>query len=72
MEIPVTSIQGIRIGQTENAEAGTGCTVFVTEKGMPAGLDIRGGGPATRDSQLLNPLMAAQHIHAILLSGGSA
>ena len=72
MEIPVTSIQGIRIGQTENAEAGTGCTVFITEKGMPAGLDIRGGGPATRDSQLLNPLMAAQHIHAILLSGGSA
>ena len=39
---------------------------------MRAGLDVRGGGPASRESQLLNPLMAAQFIHAILLSGGSA
>ena len=39
---------------------------------MCAGLDVRGGGPASRDSQLLNPLMAAQTVHAVLLSGGSA
>ena len=71
-EIPVTDIEGIRIGQTENAGAGTGCTVFIAENGMRAGLDVRGGGPASRESQLLNPLMAAQTIHAIVLSGGSA
>ena len=71
-EIPVTEIEGIRIGQTENAEAGTGCTVFIAENGMPAGLDVRGGGPASRESQLLNPLMAAQSIHGIVLAGGSA
>ncbi len=71
-EIPITDIQSIRIGQIENAEAATGCTVFICEKGMRAGLDVRGGGPASRESQLLNPLMAAQTIHAIVLSGGSA
>ena len=71
-EIPVTDIGVIRIGQTENAPAGTGLTVFIAENGMRAGLDVRGGGPASRESQLLNPLMAAQVIHAIVLSGGSA
>ena len=71
-EIPITDIENIRIGQVEDAEAGTGCTVLICEKGMPAGLDVRGGGPASRESQLLNPLMAAQSIHAIVLAGGSA
>lgn len=71
-EISIKEIKGIRIGQAENAEAGTGCTVFLSEKGMAAGLDVRGGGPASRESQLLNPLAAAQAIHGILLAGGSA
>ena len=71
-EISITDFEAIRIGQTEDADAGTGCTVFVCETGMRAGLDVRGGGPASRESQLLNPLMAAQTIHAIVLAGGSA
>ncbi len=71
-EISVTDITAVTIGQTENREAGTGCTVFVCKDGMRAGLDVRGGGPASRESQLLNPLMAAQTIHAIVLAGGSA
>lgn len=71
-EIPVTEIEAILIGQTENTQAATGCTVFVCAQGMRAGLDVRGGGPASRESQLLNPLMAAQSIHAIVLAGGSA
>ena len=71
-EIPITEIRGIRIGQTENVKAGTGCTVLVCEEGMRAGVDIRGGGPASRETPLLNPLMAAQTIHAIVLGGGSA
>ena len=71
-EISVTDFENIRIGQTENAEAATGCTVFICDTGMRAGLDVRGGGPASRESQLLNPLMAAQAVHAIVLSGGSA
>jgi len=71
-EIDITEIEGIKIGQKENVEVGTGCTVFIAENGMRAGLDVRGGGPASRDSQLLNPLMAAQTVHGIVLAGGSA
>ena len=71
-EIPVTGVGPICIGQTENSEAATGCTVFIAPQGMCAGLDVRGGGPASRESQLLNPLMSAQLIHGIVLAGGSA
>ena len=71
-EIAITDFENIRIGQTENAEAGTGCTVLICDGGMPAGLDVRGGGPASRESELLKPLAAAQTVHAVVLSGGSA
>ena len=63
----------MQIGNAENTEAATGCTVLLFGKdGAPAGLDVRGGGPASRESELLKPMAAAQIIHAILLSGGSA
>ena len=71
-EISVTSIGPILIGQTENSDAGTGCTVFICKDGMAAGLDVRGGGPASREPLLLDPLTAAQKIHAVVLAGGSA
>ena len=71
-DISVNDIRQIRIGQMEDAENGTGCTVFVCEEGMRAGLDVRGGGPASRESELLKPLAAAQYIHSIVLAGGSA
>ncbi len=71
-EISIRDLDGFLIGQAENKEAGTGCTVIACKDGMRAGLDVRGGGPASRDSQMLNPLMAMQEIHAVVLSGGSA
>ncbi len=71
-ELTISDIGNIRIGQVEDVAAGTGCTVFVCEEGMRAGVDIRGGGPASCETQLLNPLMAADRIHAIVLAGGSA
>jgi L-aminopeptidase/D-esterase-like protein len=71
-EIRIDQITGIRICQTENSEAGTGCTVLLSEAGMPAGLDIRGGGPASRETHLLDPTTAADAIHALVLAGGSA
>ena len=71
-EISISDIGAVAVGQTENAEAGTGCTVFISKEGMAAGLDVRGGGPASRESELLDPLAAASSIHAIVLSGGSA
>lgn len=72
-EISIQDIPGFTIGQAENAEAGTGVTVILCgEKGACCGLDIRGGGPASRESGLLNPLAANDAVHAIVLSGGSA
>ncbi len=71
-EISIRELKPVQIGQVENREAGTGCTVFLCEEGMRAGLDVRGGGPASRESQLLNPLTAARKVHAIVLAGGSA
>ena len=72
VEISITELEKISIGQVENAEAGTGCTVLICTEGMCAGADIRGGGPASRETPLLNPLMAAHEIHAVVLAGGSA
>jgi L-aminopeptidase/D-esterase-like protein len=71
-EISITEIPGVRIGQAQNEKAGTGCTVIISEQGAPAGLDVRGGGPASRESELLKPLANADRIHAIVLAGGSA
>ena len=71
-KIPVTEMAPLRIGQTENRAAGTGLTVFLCPDGMRAGLDVRGGGPASRESGLLDPLTAAETIHAVVLGGGSA
>ena len=71
-EISISRIKGVQIGQAENAAAGTGCTVFLARNGMKAGLDVRGGGPASRESELLKPMAAAQEIHGIVLAGGSA
>lgn len=71
-EIDIKDIEGISIGQEENMEAGTGCTVILADDEMAAGLDVRGGGPASRESELLKPIASCQSIHAIMLSGGSA
>lgn len=70
--IPITDVADVMIGQTEDPKAGTGCTVILSKDGMVAGLDVRGGGPASRESELLKPVAAAQFIHGIVLAGGSA
>lgn len=70
--IELMEIENIKIGHADNQAAATGCTVIICEQGAPTGIDIRGGGPASRETQLLNPLAACDKIHAVLLSGGSA
>lgn len=71
-EISVTDIENIKIGHEQDYENATGCTVILCERGAVTGVDIRGGGPASRESALLNPLASNQGVHAVLLSGGSA
>ena len=55
-----------------NQAAGTGCTVVVAPEGAVAGVDVRGGAPATRETDLLRPENMVQEVHAVAISGGSA
>lgn len=71
-EISIKEFKNISVGQVEDEAAGTGCTVILSKDGMRAGIDIRGGGPAARESELLKPLSKAHDINAVVLSGGSA
>ena len=71
-EISINDIEGYRIGQAEDATAGTGVTVVIADEGVSAGIDIRGGGPASREVTLLDPLTHEKKIHAVVLAGGSA
>lgn len=54
--ISIKDFDNIRIGNAQNTSAGTGCTVIISENGMCAGLDVRGGGPASRESETVKPL----------------
>ncbi len=71
-EIKFTDIDGIKVGHAQNIEAGTGCTVIICEEGAAAGVDVRGGSPGTRETDLLDPQNLVDKIHAVMLSGGSA
>jgi L-aminopeptidase/D-esterase-like protein len=68
----ITDVRGIEVGHAQNDEALTGCTVILCRKGAVAGVDVRGGAPGTRETDLLNPLNLVEKVHAITLAGGSA
>ncbi len=68
----ITDVPGIEVGHAQNEEALTGCTVILCREGAVAGVDVRGGAPGTRETDLLNPVNLVQSIHAVLLAGGSA
>ena len=70
--ISVTDIRGFKLGNAENKEKGTGCTVIVCEDGAVGGVDVRGGGPATRETDLLRSENTVNSVNAVVLSGGSA
>ena len=68
----ITDVPGIEVGQAQDDEALTGCTVILCRKGAVAGVDVRGGAPGTRETDLLNPSTLLQKVHAVMLAGGSA
>lgn len=70
--IELTEIAGVRIGNTQNEEAKTGVTVVIFEEGAKVGVDVSGGGPASRETPLASPITADNPVNAICLSGGSA
>ncbi len=68
----ILDVKGLKVGQVQDMEALTGCTVVICEEGAVCGVDVRGGGPGTRETDLLDPVNMIQKVHAVVLSGGSA
>lgn len=68
----ITDVPGIRVGQAQDLEALTGCTVVLLDKPGIGGVDQRGGAPGTRETDALRPMHLVNQVHAILLTGGSA
>ena len=68
----ITDVPGIEVGQAQDDEALTGCTVILCRKGAVGGVDVRGGAPGTRETDLLNPVNLVSKVHAVVLAGGSA
>jgi L-aminopeptidase/D-esterase-like protein len=68
----LTAVPGIKVGHHTLVERPTGCTVVLAEAGATAAVDVRGAAPATRETDLLDPVNLVQVAHAIVLSGGSA
>ena len=68
----ITDVRGIEVGHAQNEEALTGCTVILCRNGAVAGVDVRGGAPGTRETDLLDPVNLVDKVHAIVWAGGSA
>lgn len=67
-----TDVGNIKVGHAQDYEGGTGLTLILPDPGNTAGVDVRGGAPGTRETDLLNPLNQVSEVSSIILSGGSA
>lgn len=70
--LTLTAVDGIKVGQFTLAERPTGCTVILAKDGTVGSVDVRGGAPGTRETDVLNPVNDVQIVNAIVLAGGSA
>ena len=68
----ITHVKGIRVGHFTDSEGVTGCTVVLCPPGTVGSGEVRGGAPATRETDLLRPGMLVKEVDAVLLTGGSA
>jgi L-aminopeptidase/D-esterase-like protein len=68
----ITDVPGVRVGHAGDAKLGSGVTAVIFDAAMVASVDVRGGGPGTRETALLDPAQTIEGIDAIVLSGGSA
>ena len=68
----ITAVSGIIAGHWTDADAATGCTAVLCTDGAVASADVRGGAPATRETDLLAPGRLVDRVHGVVLSGGSA
>lgn len=68
----ICDVAGLLVGHDTDPVGVTGCTVVLCEAGAIGGVDVRGGAPGTRETDLLRPENTVDRVHAVLLSGGSA
>jgi L-aminopeptidase/D-esterase-like protein len=68
----ITDVPGIRVGHWTDRRGLTGCTVVLPDRPAVSGADVRGAAPGTRETDLLRPGNLVQHVHAVVLAGGSA
>ncbi|MXW09337.1 MAG: peptidase S58 family protein, partial [Gammaproteobacteria bacterium] len=68
----LTDVPGIRVGHHTLGERPTGCTVVLAPEGTVGGVDVRGGAPGTRETDLLDPVNTVAIVNAVVLAGGSA
>ncbi len=67
----ITDIEGIKVGNAHNEQVRTGTTVILPDVPVAMGVDVRGGGPGTRDTEALDPTCLVEKVHGLVLSGGS-
>ncbi len=72
MNPTITAVAGLEAGHFTDRVHGTGCTVFICRQGAVGGVDVRGGSPGTRETDLLRPMHRVDRVHGLLLTGGSA
>lgn len=72
LNMTLTAVEGIKVGHWTDEQALTGCTVILCEGGAVGGVDVRGGGPGTRETDLLAPGRLVERVDAVVLTGGSA
>ncbi len=72
MNPTITAVAGLEVGHYTDRVNATGCTVFLCREGAVGGVDVRGGSPGTRETDLLRPVHRIDRMHALVLSGGSA
>jgi len=68
----LTDIAGVRVGHADDKALASGVTAVVFDRSAVAAMDVRGGGPGTREGPVLDPVSVVETIDAIALSGGSA
>ena len=68
----ITDVDGLRVGNAEDTRVRSGVTVVIADEPCVAAVDVRGGAPGTRETDLLSPTSLVQQVDAIVLSGGSA
>ena len=72
MSSTITDVAGLEAGHYTDRDNATGCTVIICRQGAVGGVDVRGGSPGTRETDLLRPVHRVDRLHAVVLSGGSA